>query len=128
MKNIPLHGMKPETERAFYTVPEAALVLDVSPTTIWRWIDAGKLPAFRVGPRRIRIRKEDVEQSIQPARRTPTVMDQDAQPSDIFAHYDPVRARQALAESAGALARVDFHRLRADLRAQREQKSPGRPA
>jgi excisionase family DNA binding protein len=128
MKNLPLLGMKPETDGAFYTVPQAALVLDVSPATIWRWIVAGKLPAFRVGPRRIRIRKEDVEQAIQPARRTATAMDQEAKRPDIFAHYDPVRARQALAESAGALARVDGHRLRADLRAQREQDSPGRPA
>ncbi|HLZ07967.1 MAG TPA: hypothetical protein VKT80_05215 [Chloroflexota bacterium] len=39
-----------------------------------------------------------------------------------------VITRQALADSAGALAGVDRRRLIADLRAQREQDSSGRPA
>ena len=128
MKNVPIPGTKPETREVFYTVPEAALVLDVSPATIWRWIAGGTLPAFRLGPRRIRIRREDVEQAIQPARRPAAQTDLEATRPDIFAHYDPVRARQALIESAGALARVDRQQLHADLRAQREQGSPGRPA
>src|SRR5438067_265417 len=51
-----------------YTVAEAARVLDVSPSTVWRWIEAHKLPAYRLGPRSIRIRKQDVEAALQPAR------------------------------------------------------------
>lgn len=43
-------------------------MLHVSPTTVWRWIAAERLPAQRVGPRSIRIGKNDIEAMIQPAR------------------------------------------------------------
>ena len=52
----------------FYTVAEAARVLEVSPSTIWRWIEAKKLPAYRLGPRSIRIKKQDVVAALRPAR------------------------------------------------------------
>lgn len=58
-------------ESQYYTVPQAARTLQVSATTIWRWIQAGKLPAFRVGDRNIRIRKEDLETVIQPIAAMP---------------------------------------------------------
>ncbi|MDP2727190.1 MAG: helix-turn-helix domain-containing protein [Dehalococcoidia bacterium] len=52
----------------FYTVSSAARTLDVSPSTVWRWIEAKKLPAYRVGPKKIRIKKDDLETLIRPAR------------------------------------------------------------
>ena len=55
-------------DRAFYSVSQAARLLGVSPSTVWRWIEADRLPAYRVGPKTIRIRKEDLEMVIQPAR------------------------------------------------------------
>ncbi|MBI2849403.1 MAG: helix-turn-helix domain-containing protein [Chloroflexi bacterium] len=55
-------------ESQFCSVSEAARALDVSPSTIWRWIEAEKLPAYRVGPKKIRIKKEDLETIIRPAR------------------------------------------------------------
>ena len=57
-------------QRAFYSVAQAAQVLGVSRTTVWRWIEADKLPAYRVGPKNIRIRKEDLDRLVQPARST----------------------------------------------------------
>jgi hypothetical protein len=45
---------------------------------------------------------------------------------DLFADYDPERARQALRKSAGALAGVDVETLKAELREQRGQDSHGR--
>lgn len=54
----------------YVSVPEAAKTLHVSPSTIWRWIDRGRLPAYRVGQRRIRLKKSDVEGCIMPV--TPT--------------------------------------------------------
>jgi excisionase family DNA binding protein len=56
-------------EERLLTVAEAARRLDVSPSTVWRWIDARRLPAVRVGMRKIRIRSADVEAMVTPARR-----------------------------------------------------------
>ncbi len=53
-------AMTRATERDFYSVAQAARLLGVSPSTIWRWIDAARLPAYRVGPKNIRIKKEDL--------------------------------------------------------------------
>lgn len=69
--------MSKRTDSQFYTVPEAARVLDVSPVTIWRWIEADKLPAVRVGPRNIRVKKGDVESMIRPARAKEVTMERD---------------------------------------------------
>src|SRR5262245_26712245 len=61
-------GHHPVGDEPFYSIAEAAIVLGVSPSTVWRWIDAGRLPAYRVGPRSIRIRRGDLHATIQPAR------------------------------------------------------------
>src|SRR5205085_6216260 len=45
------------------------------------------------------------------------------QAADIWAHYDPERAREALRASKGALAGVDRDELLADIHAQRGQKA-----
>jgi excisionase family DNA binding protein len=49
-------------------------MLHVSKPTVWRWIESGRLPAARVGPRLIRIRRVDLRQLDQPvcARRPMT--------------------------------------------------------
>ena len=120
--------MEPENERQFYTIPEAARILDVSQATVWRWIEAERLPAYRVGPRRIRIKREDLELVIRPVRGKEETAKKEKEPQDIWANYDPNRVRQALQRSAGALAGVDRHKLLADIQAAREQESKGRPA
>ena len=55
-------------DREYYTVAEAAKELDVSPSTVWRWIAAKRLPAYRVGARKIRIRKDDLASVVQSAQ------------------------------------------------------------
>lgn len=59
-------------QRDYYTVPEAARELDVNPSTVWRWISAGELPAHRVGRRNIRIRKGDLQWVVKPVRPEPS--------------------------------------------------------
>lgn len=59
----------PETKKGdYYTVAQAAAILEVSTTTVWRWIKAELLPAYRAGPKNIRIKKQDLERVITPAR------------------------------------------------------------
>ena len=52
----------------YATVEEAARVLQVHKATIRRWIDAGLLPSYRVGRRRLLIKRADLAQMITPAR------------------------------------------------------------
>jgi excisionase family DNA binding protein len=50
----------------FCTVAEVAGMLGVSASTVWRWVDSGKMPAVRIGPKAIRIRREDAEAAVRP--------------------------------------------------------------
>lgn len=61
--------MTEASERPFYTVAEAARLLAVNPSTVWRWIAAGRLPAHRVGQKALRIKREDVAALSRPATR-----------------------------------------------------------
>jgi excisionase family DNA binding protein len=56
------------SEADLLTVPEAAAMLKVSPVTVSRWLRQGRLPAFRLGPRAVRIRRADLESVFSPAR------------------------------------------------------------
>lgn len=52
----------------YLSVAEAATQLKISQSTLWRWIDHGMLPAYRVGQRRVRLKKTDLTTLITPAR------------------------------------------------------------
>ena len=52
----------------FLTISEAAQLLKVSPVTVHRWIKGGRLYAYRVGPRKVRIRHSDLLTLFAPAR------------------------------------------------------------
>ena len=45
------------------TVPEVAQYLRVSRTTVWRWCNEGKIPAFKVG-RDWRIHRTELEKVV----------------------------------------------------------------
>lgn len=53
------------------TVDQAAQVLRISVTTLWRRIRSGEVPAYRLGGRRVWVRQSEIERLVQPAR-TPT--------------------------------------------------------
>jgi excisionase family DNA binding protein len=44
------------------TVTEIATALRLNQATIRNWIDAGKLPALRIGQRRVRVERADFDQ------------------------------------------------------------------
>ncbi|TAK27669.1 MAG: DNA-binding protein [Chloroflexota bacterium] len=60
--------MAQQLDDDYCTIAEAARSLRVSVSTVWRWIASGRLTAYRVGQRRIRIRKEDLASVVQPFR------------------------------------------------------------
>jgi len=52
----------------FVTVSEAAKALRVSVPTIKRWLKDGRIPAYHLGPRYIRIRRADLTRVLTPMR------------------------------------------------------------
>ncbi|HEY7034990.1 MAG TPA: helix-turn-helix domain-containing protein [Thermomicrobiales bacterium] len=48
------------------TMREVAALLKVSEVTVARWLKQGRLPAYRVGPRAVRVRRVDVDNLIEP--------------------------------------------------------------
>ncbi len=103
----------------YYTVAEAAEVLGVSPSTIWRWIKSRRLPAYRVGPKNIRIQKADVEAVIRPAREENSVENR----TGIWKNYDPEKLREALDKYGGMWSDIDADKLIADIHRWREEGS-----
>ena len=78
------------------SVAEAAEELGVSPSTVWRWIDAGRLPAFRIGPKAIRIRRRDLAPAVRRVRGTRT--------SHRERRSAPIPGRMSDSDAARALA------------------------
>jgi len=54
------------------TVDEVAEILRVSPSTVYRRIQAGELPAIKLGHRQVRIKQEDLDAYIEAHRITST--------------------------------------------------------
>jgi excisionase family DNA binding protein len=53
-----------EVEESYLTVAEVATTLKLNQQTVRNWIDAGTLPALRVG-RRVRIKRSDFERLLE---------------------------------------------------------------
>ncbi len=92
-------------EREYYTVPEAATLLRVSRSTIWRWIEAGRLRAYRVGPRNVRIKREDLEDAVTPVRLKDAALEKERK--DIWKGYDPKKVHETLMKTAGSWSHLD---------------------
>ena len=113
----------------YKTIREAAELLDVSRTTVWRWIREGRLPAYRAGSRTIRIKAEDLERRVQlvePAHQPPQV-EEETVTHDIWADYDPEKALVALRQMRGLFKGVDMEQFKKDMRASRGHDEEGAP-
>jgi excisionase family DNA binding protein len=55
-------------DEEFLTVAEAATLLRVATSTIRRWIREGDVPAYRIGRRRVALKREDLTKLITPAQ------------------------------------------------------------
>lgn len=52
--------------RRLVSIPEAAEYFDVNPKTVRRWIAKGRLSAYRLGPRLIKVDLEQLDGMLQP--------------------------------------------------------------
>jgi excisionase family DNA binding protein len=50
---------------------DAARELGIRRTTLWSWIEDGRIPVYRVGQKLLRIRREDLDAFIESCRVTP---------------------------------------------------------
>lgn len=108
-----------ETNDTYLTVAEAARLLKVNKSTIWRWIDKGTLPAYRVGQKGVRLKQADLDQALTPARR-------DAQEGGRAAHTERVviRPLTAAEQHQGLRALAELTRLRQELAAKYGTSTP----
>src|SRR3989304_2296808 len=111
--------MRPED--GLLTIADAARLLKVSVVTVKRWLKQGRLHAYRVGPRSIRIKREDLNALVRPAWFGEVTTEKAHE--DLFVGYDPEKVRQAIARTAGSWADVDAEKLIADLYRAREEGS-----
>jgi len=51
------------TDEQYYTIEEVAKMLKVAYLTVYRWIQSGKLVAFKAG-KQYRVKKEDLDRFI----------------------------------------------------------------
>jgi excisionase family DNA binding protein len=60
-------GIRPmNSDLDLLTLAEAAKLLKVSIVTLRRWIKQGRLPAYHVGPRKVRIKRRDLTKAFTP--------------------------------------------------------------
>lgn len=101
----------------YLTVAEAAALLRVAPSTIRRWIREGDLPAYRLGRRRVGLKREELSRLIKPVG-ADEALDRAASDSD---EVERIRRRKLTPEeverSLAAFERARQHRE--DLLAQR---------
>src|SRR5438093_12934656 len=90
------HQKTPGT--SYLTIDQAAREVGVHPSTIRRWIDSGLLTAYRVGPKRLRIKSSDVERSVISRRPAPNARKGGAKRRDRMTKAQQRRSLEALAE------------------------------
>lgn len=101
----------------FLTVAEAAHELRVAPSTIRRWIREGDLPAYRVGKRRVGIKRADLATRISPLH-----ADQERGRAGTFPERPPVRKLTPEERKRGLEAIERLKRMREEMRAERGGK------
>ena len=55
----------------FVTVQEGAALLRISQSTLWRWVKAGDVRAYRIGGRRVWLRRSELAGLVKPAADRP---------------------------------------------------------
>jgi excisionase family DNA binding protein len=97
-----------EQADSFLTVAEVAELLKLNQQTVRNWIDAGSLPAIRVG-RRVRIKREDLNRILENGYRgtPPPVPVSDGPNASDFWGGEPVGAAEAGSGESSASPNLD---------------------
>src|SRR6266498_3229465 len=83
---------------SYLTIDQAAREVGVHPSTIRRWVDSGLLTAYRLGPKRLRIKSSDLERRVMSRRTAPNARKVRARPRDRMTKAEQRRSLEALAE------------------------------
>jgi excisionase family DNA binding protein len=120
------HAAGPEDE--YVTVPEAARQLRVAESTVWRWVASETLPAYRLGPKRVLIRRDDLAAVIAPRpappigrRRTVNTMSTAARKAMLAAVAESREAFAAARAGSAKAAAVDTLALLDESREERDR-------
>lgn len=123
------------TPEIFYdltSTQDAAKLLRVSESTVWRWINQEKIPAYKVGSKRVWLRRSELESLIRPARKRkePTMERKQmlTLPMSAFATGDNEAVARARALQASLLAKrggKPMPEAWQDIDEAREQRSQG---
>ncbi len=106
--------MRTTLDEEYLSLAQAAETLHVHASTIRRWIDGGLLPAYRLGQRRLVVRRSDVAGLITPARGATT--DGGAKPQPEEAALRPLTRAE---REQGLAAMAEARRLREEIQAKR---------
>jgi excisionase family DNA binding protein len=91
----------------FVSVKEAAKLLRISEATAWRWINQLLLPAYRLGQKRVYVKRADLQPLIIPARETESPMSRAGRPRlEALTASERGRLLTAVEESRRRLARM----------------------
>lgn len=60
-------------QTALIKKPEAAEILGVSVRTLEKMISRGALPAYKIGPKMVRLRREDIDDYLESHRAAPVI-------------------------------------------------------
>lgn len=96
------------------TIAEAAALLKVGRSTVNRWLRDGRLPAYRVGPKAVRIRRTDLEQLMTPVGEAEKRLQGDTGHDAIRANIHPLTDEQVAEQRAAYEAsKAHLDRMRA---------------
>lgn len=101
------------SEPEWLSIAEAAAVWQVSRITVHRWIKQGRVQAYHIGPRRVRLRSSDVDALPNPVRKEEGNMlieSTDTLVSTVFTI--PRMTDEQLREGREVLARIDENAAR----------------
>jgi excisionase family DNA binding protein len=91
------------------TIAEAAKLLKVSTATLHRWLKQGRLQAYHVGPRAVRIHRADLARLLVPT----TLPEKSWRDEGHFQHTDTDRLVPPLTDTEAAAARAALHEAQA---------------